>query len=145
MSILEKFKSFGFLTPKEFESLPETGEEELYFVEMKKICEVVFTGLAASKTYGDLLSTPLPDDLSKVFCNIYAKVIKSGNGWSVGDIIPLQSFWGGNYRAITAWFNQTECGFSTSDQLSCINKNTANTAANIISQLEMHFDFFAME
>ena len=145
MTILEKFKSFEFVTPKGFESLSETNEEELYFVEMKKICEVVFTGLAASKYYIDTLPTPLPDDLSKVFCNIYAKVVTSGNGWYVGDIIPLQSFWGVNYRAITAWFNQTSCGFTTSDQLTCTNKNVPSTATNIISQLEVHFDFYTME
>lgn len=145
MSILEKFKSFCFATPKEFESLSETDDEEIYFVEMRKICWVVFRGLAVSKAYGELLSTPLPDDLSKVFCNIYAKVVTSGNGWSVGDIIPIQGFWGGNYSAITAWFNQTQCGFSTSDQLTCINNGTANTRTNIISQIEMHFDFYIME
>lgn len=140
---MAKLKKIKIMSQSTFEDLSSTSDNELNFVQTGKLCEVVFTGLAINTYYSKNLPVSLPTDYENVFCNAYAKVITAVQGYAVGDIIPLASFWGAYYRSFTYWYNRTQCGFSTSDQYSVNNKNTANTAVSLTpANIEIHFDFY---
>lgn len=131
------------LTVNQFKYLKGTNPEDNYFVQTGKLCEVVFTGLAVNTYYSKNLPVSLPTNYENVFCNAYVKVITAVQGYAVGDIIPLASLWGNNYRSFTYWYNRTQCGFSTSNQYSVNNKNTADTPVQLTpANIEIHFDFY---
>lgn len=137
------FSNTHYLTASQFGYLNATNPEDNYLVQTGKICEVVFSGLAINTYYSKNLPVSLPTDYKNVFCNAYAKVITKVQGYAVGDIIPLSSFWGNNYRSFTYWYNRTQCGFSTSNQYSVNNKNTADTSVSLTpANIEIHFDFY---
>ena len=137
------FSNTHYLTASQFDYLNATNPEDAYFVQSGKLCEVVFTGLAVNTYYSKNLPVSLPTDYKNVFCNAYAKVITAVQGYAVGDIIPLASFWGNNYRSFTYWYNRTQCGFSTSNQYNVNNKNTADTSVSLTpANIEIHFDFY---
>lgn len=138
-------KKINFMSQDKFDEISDTDNDKLYLVKTGKICEVVFPSVAKSQVYSQNLPSPLPDDLSKVFCNVYARIKTATTYYAVGDIIPFSSFWGGNYRPLGAWFNQTQCGFNTSDQMAVNNKTQSNTGTDIAGNVEVHFDFYLME
>lgn len=134
-----------FMSQEEFDNVNNTSDEELYLVDYtpaSKYTEVIFPSITVNNYYISNLPKELPDNLSNIFCNVYAKVKSNVQNFKTGDIIPISSFWGANYRSFSYWFNKTQCGFSASDQLSCNNKQTANGAVNITTSLEIHFDFY---
>lgn len=146
MTTTVNLNKVNFMSESRFDEMGTTDNAELYMVENTvKICEVVFSGLAANQYYTQNLPVPLPDDLSKVFCNIYAKVVGAIGNFSVGDIIPFSSLWGNNYRPLNAWYNSTQCGLSTSNQIYTNNKNVADTGIVVLSAIEIHFEFYKME
>lgn len=134
--------NINFMNENKFNLITETNDDELYLVKSGKICEVVFTGLAVNNVYSKTLPVYLPFDLSKVFCNVYAKVVTDTTYYKEDDIIPFSSFWGNNYRNLTAWFNRTRCGFNTSNQMTANNKTQSDTGTNIVANIEIHFDFY---
>lgn len=147
MTTTVNLNKVNFMSESRFDEMGTTDNTELYMVENTvKICEVVFWGVTGNKAYSQNLPTPLPNDLTKVFCNAYMVFKSAAAGYAIGDVVPWSDVWGTNYRALTSWYNTTQCGFGTSDQITVLNKNTSNTATNVSSaSLEVHFDFYKME
>lgn len=100
----------------------------------------------ASVTVNNYYTLDLPETINpqNYYVKAYAVFTSAGGGYSVDDIVPFECLWGTNYRSLTFWYNSTQVGFVTSDQVSCCQKGTSNTGVSVQSYIKVIFDFYKL-
>lgn len=83
-------------------------------------------------------------DPQKYYVKAYAVFTSAGGGYSIGDVVPFECLWGMNYRSLTFWYNSTQVGFTTSDQVTCCQKGTSNTGVSVQNYIKVVFDFYKL-
>ena len=99
------------------------------------------TNLSAGKWYSINHNLNITD-YTKIYVDGYAQFVSNFKNWQIGDIVPIYSLWGMNFRNFSVTVDTNTIGFATSDQISTNNKNTSNEGVNIISAIKIILRIF---